>query len=85
MRQRHVNDGGKSIGNGSLSRVAGDTDGGAFHRPSIKSLRCLSHVIGVVVKSPESGDEVLEVGASPLEHAQQVDGRVSVVVPDVLR
>lgn len=41
-------------------------------------------MIGVVVKSPESRDQVLEVRAAPLQHAQEVDRRVRVVVSYVL-
>lgn len=37
------------------------------------------------MKSTESGYQVLEVRAASLEHAQEVDRRVRVVVPDVLR
>lgn len=36
------------------------------------------------MKSPESGDQVVEVRAAPLEHAQEMDRRVRVVVSDVL-
>lgn len=37
------------------------------------------------MKSPESRDEILEVCASPLQHAQEMDRCVSIVLADVLR
>lgn len=37
------------------------------------------------MKFPESGYEVLKVRAAPLEDAQEMDRRVRVVVPDILR
>lgn len=43
------------------------------------------HVVRVVVKSSKSRDEILEVGTSPLQHAQEMDRCVSVVLTDVLR
>lgn len=43
------------------------------------------HVVGVVVKSSESRDEILEVRTSPLQHAQEMDRGVRVVLADVLR
>lgn len=37
------------------------------------------------MKSPKSRDEVLEVGASPLQHAQEMDGGAGIVLADILR
>lgn len=33
---------------------------------------------------PEGSDEVLEVRAAPLQHAQEVDGFPRIIMPDVL-